>query len=221
MSNINAYVKTMMVQYPNTATTVSQVLDHLFFTIGNGLGYKDGMFYYDGCRIDDFRIMPDDECQQLLDKMKQEMVATITERFGFVQQDLLDEIIEDNTAVYNDLPVVNDDSFSEESMVDDIIALSDLYKAKYNGAELYRPYPLSEKYAYIYKLDAKTPTWLVRIAINFCKAWVRVLNMEISIGSYSTEEHNYSNKAYTVKHRDMLAKQLQVLERLIQHEQKV
>lgn len=226
--NMHNFMNRQLCEYHSIFPNVASVLDHLFFTIGNGydLHPKTGGFYSrcdESGSIDQYPEMTPEAWTALIDHChrKEQQWAT---QYKKSKADLAAKC-----AKYK--PVAVDDSlFSAESLfrqLQDMQRHNRERKSTYGGKSYLRPYPLDAQYSDIFKLNDKSPAWLLKIAINLSKAWIKFLTLSIDYKDVwvyqapvnpeadSTEEkRDYADMGYTTQHRDMLVENLPKLEML-------
>jgi len=155
------------------------------------------------------------------DRVESAMVRT-PELVDFLREDKerREKRLTEKCAKYKPVSV-SDDDFTEEAFYQDLRDMvEERIREKHYWMDevMLRPYPLSENYAKIYKLNEKTPKWFLQIGLNLCRAWVRFLNEELAAGNVWTKpESNYADLTWTTKHRDMLVDLVQKLEGLVQN----
>lgn len=232
MDNIYNFTNRQMCEYATIFPTVASLLDHLLFTIGNGFDVdeKTGMFLSGDTLINEYPEMTDKEWDMLIAECHaKERKFAEQYKHGCVDEEQLAE----DCKVYARVSV-NDQSFTEDALYADIVAMQQRQLKEFSVDTYHRPYPLSTSFSDIYNLNDNTPRWFIQIALNFCNAWVRFLNdaisnndvwepmsqedldksteYEISIGllpvgykKENTKQRDYADMEYTVKHRDMIA----------------
>ncbi len=242
MNQLKNFVNRSLCEYQSIFPNVASVLDHLFFTIGNGYdvdpetgmlaerGYdedKDEPFYK---LLSDWPELDDKGWNKLIAKCHAKAVEfnnrhrEMEKEYEFLPKRDHDAELIAAKAKFQRMNV-EDSAFSAEELYEQ---LRDMNRARFPKADSFlRPYPLSTQYSDIYNLNENSPPWLVQIAINLCKAWVKFLAEEIKyehvykvaptplkgeqfIGSGS----DYANMEWTTKHHDMLVELLPKLQAL-------
>lgn len=184
------FANRQLCEYQTIFPTVASLLDHLLFTNGNGYEFdpKKGMLYtWQGKKkayIDDFPTMSDVEWDKLIAACH-EKERKFHERWSNGRA--IDEVaLAEDCAKYKRVSV-DASMFSEESMFQELREESRNRKMEAASVGRYpsfvRPYPLSPGFADIYRLNDKSPGWLLQIAYNFCKAWEKFLAQEIKYGN--------------------------------------
>lgn len=192
--NIHNFMNRQLCEYQSIFGSVGSVLDHLFFTVGNGYGVDSdsGMIVNQYStpaymRIDEYPEMtPEVWAALMADCRKKEEGFALrryenTEFFSNMEIPLYEgmefsEYVDWRMTRYKQVSV-DDSMFTAESLYQELV------KAQQEQSEegrWVRPYPLSGDYSDIFHLNENTPVWLVQIAVNFCQAWIRFLTDEIN-----------------------------------------
>jgi hypothetical protein len=185
MNNIHNFANRQLCEYASIFPTVAALLDHLLFTNGTGYEFDEacGMIYNDGNNgpeyINQYAQLSDAEWDTLIAKCYQKQID-FAHRFGHGRPVDMVEVAED-CKIYKKQNI-SDEDFSEESLFNDLMKIAKKKSTRHYDSFV-RPYPLSPGYAEIYNLNENTPEWLIKIAVNFCNAWVRFLDEELRIGN--------------------------------------
>lgn len=201
-NNIINFSNRQLCEYNSIFPNVASLLDHLLFTIGNGYGfdYEKGMPVYSGKKtIDQFPKTTAKSWSKLLEECYEKEKRWHKQ---LPQQLQTQERLDAACAKYKIVSVCDED-FKESALLADITGTA----MSNSRVEYYRPYPFSENYSAIYKLNENTPTWFVLIALDFCSAWITFLNSEIASNHVSTKaDSDYADLEWTTTHRDELVK---------------
>lgn len=180
MNNIHNFVNRQLCEYQSIFPSVASLLDHLLFTIGNGMFFSDskGMIYDDaGILITDYPTMGPIAWDELIKEccVKEREYA---DKYAYGEP--IDEAkLAAKCAAYKVINT-NNSEFTEEFLYNNLCeSRSALQASKYARTQFIRPYPLSENHSLIFQLNNNTPKWFTQIALNLCKAWVKFLNEEL------------------------------------------
>lgn len=205
-SNIFNFTNQNLCEYVTIFSSVSSVLDHLLFTIGNGYNFDEnrGMIYSVSGKskkyIDEYPRKTAKGWAKLIEEChaKEDRFKSMCPKYANSE-----EILANSKARYKIHNVTAAD-FAEDSIYNQIQEV----KANASGkrrVEYIRPYPLSKDYAYIFYLNKNTPSWFLQIAVNTCNAWVRFLSEELESNNvWSGDGRDYADAEYTTQHRDVL-----------------
>jgi hypothetical protein len=213
LGNIHNFANRQLCEYASIFPTVESLLDHLFFTIGNGYDFDHAT----GMIVGD---KPIDQYPRMTKKSWDKLIAACVEKEkAFARQysrggeDFFDkEWMETRCGKYYPRKV-DDSQFTEESLYANIVTRARHLKNSEWGEHFYRPYPICN-YSKIYSVNENSPAWFVKIAMNLCKAWDRFLTSEIERGHFS-KGTDYSNESWTTKHRDLIREQAVRLQNLL------
>lgn len=220
MRNLNNFIAESLCEYNMIFPNVVSVLDHIFFTIGNGYSYNSEIGEFMEQTADKYVSLSD--YPTLTEKGWQKLIKKchVKEKAWATHHKLTDEELAKACAVYKPVTVDNYD-FSVQGMYMQIREVDLKCKSSLNGAfkkeSFIRPYPFDTTYSGIFKLDQRSSAWLIQVAINFSTAWVQYLDSEIKYEHVYKEKptelkndqfigsvDDYSNMEWTTKHRDML-----------------
>jgi hypothetical protein len=178
-----------MIRYHLIFPTVEAVLQHLLFTIGTGYDFNHGVITTQqdipleeqpGFSSNEERQSFIDACQKEDDVRNARHHADRAARMGKPSRLKLAKIPKVK---------IDDSMFTRNSLIKQIQS-----QYKYSSGDdwhhpMYvRPYPISDGYSNVARLDSETPKWLVETAIALTDAWVITLGHEIVQGHYSLNE---------------------------------
>lgn len=203
--------------FPDTAT----LMEHMFFVIGNGyeIDPETGIFAErGGDLITKSPKMTPKRWEKLIADCRQKEISFMQ---SYSQVETIDEAkLEARCQKYYPR-YVDEYNFTEAHFYQSI-----KHKARERlesrwGSKFVRPYPLSGNYSAIFKLDEKSPAWMVQLGYNLSKAWVKFLSEEIAQGHVAPDtkentspEDGYATLHWTQKHLDMLKERVEYLQNI-------
>jgi hypothetical protein len=215
------FVTKMKCEHPSISPTTVAVLDHLFFTIGNGYEVDGlGLPYEeiveknqdtDRWEVQGRRYLHETQTPEDVPAFLEECRRDLTELYthdpvieGFDQHMGMKELVDGYASMIRWEPESVD--FSTEALL-----------AELRGTEPYsdlcnvRPYPLSEEFSKAFKVTKASPEWLQETVRAQCRAWIVFLGGELDAGRVE-EGSSWANRDNTVKHVGMLASLLEKLQ---------
>jgi hypothetical protein len=225
IQSICNFISYQMGDYHSIFPSAASVLDHIFFTIGNGyemdeetqspigIGDKHPIHLFPGFNKEEMtkEMMPrwrEKVEKRAEEKEKWELVLEkIYKKVGKERECNWnkDAFIEGELAKYV-FPEITPEDLSVECLYQQLaneennpMRIGLKIEHKY-----VRPYPLSEDYSKVYLLGNKTPDCVRGVALNLCTAWLNYLNKELDAGRVYKVGTSYSGEQWTTKHRDML-----------------
>lgn len=187
MNNIHNFANRQLCEYQSIFPNVVALLDHLLFTIGNGNEFDEetGMIF---THTDKNKWVAINEYPRMTDaRWKKLIMDCHAKERKFAQQFANSVAINEDTvaaacAKYK-IVAVNDSMFSADELYQQLREWSNERRTEtimnFSPDTFVRPYPLSQDYSDIFKLNERTPAWFLQIAFNLCQAWVKFLDDEI------------------------------------------
>lgn len=222
MNNIHNFTNKIMCEYASIFPTVSDVLNQLLFTVGNG--YK--------CNKDTGMLYRDDGSNEFIDQEQpldeqawNDLIAqcyikerALIERFSG-NRTVTEEEIAKECEKYK-IVSVDDSAFTEESLYSELVQNQTAARQDQDYLPNYylRPYPLSRNHSAVFKLNENTPTWFLEISLNFCNAWAKFLGEAIQhydVKDMAEYEADYADMAWTTKHHTMILEAAEKIKELI------
>jgi hypothetical protein len=214
-----------MGEYHSIFPSAASVLDHIFFTIGNGyemdeetqspigIGDRYPIHLFPGFNKGEMtkEMMPrwrEEVEKRAEEEEKWELeLEKIYKKVGkeWDRNWNKEAFIEGELAKYV-FPEITPGDLSVESLYQQLVNEEGNPRRTEQGGEhkYVRPYPLSEEYSKVYLLSSKSPGCVRGVALNFCTAWLNYLNKELGTGRVYKVGTSYSDEQWTTKHRDMI-----------------
>jgi hypothetical protein len=192
----------------------SDVLNHWFFVIGNGIEIESGSFKPGSASIYSNKYVHEfpgfERLERNLPRLKKKWLAWETNMqrmfLDSVSPDKIETLIQNRVNRHRLVRVEPEDLTAESILKQIERSLDDPRRMALGGEYLYaRPYPLSEHHSNVYFLTEETPLNLLWVAQQFCEAWSIYLNRDLEEGRFFTsEQRSYADEEWTRKHAGMI-----------------
>lgn len=194
-----------MADWPTLYSHPARVLDHWFFTIGNGIDFDPdtSSFKVGGKLVHKYPIRFDAERQRArrikgweeYERANAIRNAETMEKWrGRVRDTSVIEAEVNRRVAAHQFPTITPENLTKEAILGQIMAPDarrDKISKTHPQYKYRRPYPLSSRFSLIFDLTEQTPPEVLWVAREFCAAWAEFLQSELDSGNFFEINESY------------------------------